>query len=43
MECPKCHSENTDESRFCGKCATPLPSIEEISASPTKTLEKIPD
>ncbi|GAG05187.1 unnamed protein product, partial [marine sediment metagenome] len=43
MECPKCHSENPDESSFCGKCATPLPSLEEISASPTKTLEKTPD
>jgi len=43
MECPKCHSENPDESSFCGKCATPLPSPEEISASPTKTLEKTPD
>ncbi|NIO48616.1 MAG: zinc-ribbon domain-containing protein, partial [Candidatus Aminicenantes bacterium] len=28
MECPKCHSENPDDSRFCGKCATPLPSPE---------------
>ncbi len=43
MECPKCHSENPDESRFCGKCATPLPSPEEISAFPTRTLKKIPD
>jgi TolB-like protein/Flp pilus assembly protein TadD/predicted Ser/Thr protein kinase len=43
MECPKCHSENPDESSFCGKCATPLPSLEEISATPTKTLEKAPD
>ena len=43
MECPKCYSENPDQSRFCGKCATPLPSPEEISATPTKTLEKIPD
>jgi len=43
MECPKCYSENPDDSSFCGKCATPLPSLEEISASPTKTLEKVPD
>jgi len=43
MECPKCHSDNPDESRFCGKCATPLPSPEEISASPTSSLEKAPD
>jgi TolB-like protein len=43
MECPKCHFDNPDESSFCGKCATPLPPIEEISASPTKALEKTPD
>ncbi len=43
MECTKCHFENPDDSSFCGKCATPLLSLEEISATPTKTLEKIPD
>ncbi|NIM59608.1 MAG: protein kinase [Candidatus Aminicenantes bacterium] len=43
MECPKCYSENPDDSRFCGKCATPLPSLEEISATPTKILERAPD
>ncbi|NOR15928.1 MAG: zinc-ribbon domain-containing protein, partial [Candidatus Aminicenantes bacterium] len=24
MECPNCHSENKDDSRFCSTCATPL-------------------
>jgi len=24
MECPNCHSENRDDSRFCSHCATPL-------------------
>jgi TolB-like protein/Flp pilus assembly protein TadD/tRNA A-37 threonylcarbamoyl transferase component Bud32 len=43
MECPKCHFENPEDSSFCGKCAAPLPSLEEISATPTKTLEKKPD
>jgi len=37
--CPKCNADNLDDSRFCHKCATPLPSQEEISVSHTKTLE----
>jgi serine/threonine protein kinase len=37
VECPKCHSDNTDTARFCSNCATPLPSSKEIPA--TKTLE----
>jgi TolB-like protein/Flp pilus assembly protein TadD/predicted Ser/Thr protein kinase len=43
MECPNCNFENPDESRFCNKCATPIPSIGEVSASPTKTTEKNAD
>ncbi|MGB2765077.1 MAG: protein kinase [Candidatus Aminicenantaceae bacterium] len=39
VECPKCNTDNTSDSEFCKKCATPLPSSEEIPASPTKTLE----
>jgi len=39
MKCPKCHSDNPDQSRFCNKCATPLPSVEDISQIPTGTLE----
>ncbi len=39
VECPKCHFENPDDTLYCGKCATPLPSPEDISAIPTKTLE----
>jgi serine/threonine-protein kinase len=39
IKCPQCQFENLDESHFCSKCATPLLSPEEISASPTKTLE----
>jgi serine/threonine protein kinase/Flp pilus assembly protein TadD len=37
VKCPKCDTENTSDSQFCKKCATPLPA-EEISA-PTETLE----
>jgi len=39
MKCPKCNFDNPDGTRFCGNCATSLPSSEEIPVSPTKTLE----
>jgi serine/threonine protein kinase/lipopolysaccharide biosynthesis regulator YciM len=42
INCPKCDTENTEDSQFCKKCATPLPLAEEVSV--TKTLETpIPD
>jgi serine/threonine protein kinase/Tfp pilus assembly protein PilF len=37
-QCPNCNAENPDDSLYCGKCATPLPSAGEIP-SITKTLE----
>jgi len=36
IKCPKCKTENTSDSEFCKKCATPLPSSE---VSVTETLE----
>ncbi len=36
VQCPKCQHENPDDTIFCGKCATPLKSAEEISI--TKTI-----
>ena len=39
IKCPKCHFENPDDTLYCGKCATQLPSLEEISPFHTKTLE----
>jgi serine/threonine protein kinase len=39
MNCPKCHSDNPDTSRFCGNCATSLPSVKAIPPSLTETLE----
>jgi serine/threonine protein kinase len=38
MECPKCHAENPDGTRFCGNCAAPLSSAGSDAASLTKTL-----
>ena len=38
IKCPKCRFENPDDTNFCGKCATPLPSSREIDISQTKTL-----
>ncbi|MFH0915901.1 MAG: inactive serine/threonine-protein kinase VRK3, partial [bacterium] len=38
MECPNCHSENKDDSRFCSNCATPLNLEETLPASLTQTL-----
>jgi serine/threonine protein kinase/tetratricopeptide (TPR) repeat protein len=36
MECPKCHSHNPDDTRFCGMCATELKESERAPASPAK-------
>lgn len=37
IKCPKCLSEILDDSRFCGKCGTPLLHTNEISV--TRTLQ----
>jgi dienelactone hydrolase len=39
IACPKCHSENSDASRFCNHCAAPLNAAGPDAASLTKTLE----
>ncbi|TET83148.1 serine/threonine protein kinase, partial [candidate division TA06 bacterium] len=39
MECPKCHFDNPDDSKFCKECGTQVISSEKIFPSHTKTLE----
>jgi dienelactone hydrolase/predicted Ser/Thr protein kinase len=38
MECPNCHAENKEDSKFCSNCASPLSAGETLPASLTKTL-----
>jgi serine/threonine protein kinase/Flp pilus assembly protein TadD len=38
VKCPKCHSDNPDDTIYCGKCATPLEPSEDIPAR-TETIE----
>jgi len=37
IKCPKCQHENPEDTLYCGKCGTQLPSSEEVEV--TKTLE----
>ncbi len=37
--CPKCLADNPADSRFCRKCATPLPTEEDPALAQTKTLQ----
>jgi serine/threonine-protein kinase len=39
MKCPKCHTDNSDTSRFCGNCATRLTQSGQPSPALSKTLE----
>jgi class 3 adenylate cyclase len=40
IECPECHLDNPDDSKFCRRCATPLPSSFDFHDPQTKTIRK---
>ena len=39
IKCPDCDTENTPDSPFWRKCATPLPSSKDISVSQIESLQ----
>jgi serine/threonine protein kinase len=39
MRCPQCQAENLPDSRFCAKCATPLPQDDSRAGSSTETFQ----
>lgn len=38
LECPNCHFDNPENTKFCGNCATPLPILDETLESLTETF-----
>lgn len=38
IECPRCQTGISDDSRFCSKCGTPIPPSEEVFISQTWTI-----
>lgn len=40
MQCPKCETSLTDDSRFCSHCGTPIHPEEEIAFTQTRTILK---
>jgi serine/threonine protein kinase/Tfp pilus assembly protein PilF len=40
IKCPKCQTDNPDTQKFCGECATPLPSKKEIPVTETAETPK---
>jgi len=39
VKCPQCDTDNPSDSKYCKECAAPLPSLERIADSYTKTLQ----
>ncbi len=38
-KCPKCHSENPEQTRFCGGCGTKFPTAADIREDQTQTFQ----
>ena len=38
LNCPKCHFENPESTKYCGNCATPLPISDDTLEAQTETL-----
>ena len=39
VECPNCHYKNPEQTNFCGRCATPLPNLDDVFNRRTQTME----
>jgi len=39
VKCPKCQFDNPDDTSYCGKCATPLASVDEALGSLTRIID----
>jgi ribosomal protein L40E len=39
MKCPKCHYENPDDTKFCGRCGFNMLSSKKGQNSSTETLQ----
>ena len=42
MRCPRCHADNPEETRFCGRCGVPLPGATGPGLSSTVLMTPAP-
>jgi serine/threonine protein kinase/Tfp pilus assembly protein PilF len=41
MKCPKCQTDNPDDSKFCKECASPLSVVKDVSVTATLEIPKV--